>query len=1261
MAAFGELKMLVAKPKEVNLIEESRKAIRAWLHPTSTDDARKAILKLRHGSTCNWILQNSKFLEWSDHKKNVPGVFWLYGPPGFGKSVLCARIVEHMENESDVYGQVYSFFCSAEKTTRQHPFSILKSWVWQLLARSDDAATVAMEDPDLKEKINPGDEASEEDQDYLWSLFRKMILKTPRCTLVVDGYDECTRFSTDSPPYHKKDCRQLFLDGLVKSLEETGALVLLVSRYDRDIVAMKELESIAMIDHPITKEDTNEDISSFSKAAFTSKLTMLHEVDRTALASKASEKSDGMFLWMYMLTKELANGTTKKNVEKLVSETPQGINETYQKELNRMLDHKANKEIVARNVVILKWIMFANRPLTVQEMAEAIALTFNDDHSKYPDDDLPHSWTDDKLIEYYIAENIRKYCGPLIEIRKRDKDTPLSLQTVHFVHFSVKEYLLQSPFCMDQSDRKLCFGDDSTEQDWMASLCLQYMSYNKTGGESEKEMNKTTFTGTYPFYLYSVSNWHEHYLQGQSSHSRGETFDRTCAFFNRHCWRLWAQFFEDEMENCVRDLMGRVMSKQRFYHDADSGYGTLHRAQTQEYDVESREGSEEELDDSDIDDSSTDQRLTVKSDISPTPVYYAALLGLADIVDHLAENGYDCNVRGGKLGTPLQAAVVHQHITAVETLVKHQANPSQTGGTYGTPLIAAVLLGSTQIFDELIKSCKELNTSDSHGKTALHHACGLGDLLTVQKLVESGASLKTISRSGRTPLVQALYAENVLVTKYLLEKGADANEEGRLQTPLQLAIELDNELLVKVLLDNKADIGQKDNEGASPLHTACYCGLEHMVQLLIDRGATVHVKDEAGRTPLHYAVFSNSHSCASLLLRHKSSPLTPDSNGRMPFGIAMRSGAIEILSLFDNYEESTPSGKESWIIRMKIALDEGEIGRVQQMLENLTDLSISTEIFKDLLALALKIDHRIIYRHIVGKIRKDAEEYSTEEQVLWSEAEERVLLETPWGTNAQKRLALNSAWKHFPRAREIIVDLLLRVAVENRELKTVRLLLAAGADMCYCPRGMSSALRVAVRQNSREVVTVLLDEGRRGIDFDNVLLRSLEDTCYSSGMSSAKLAQMLIVHGVLNKGDGARAAQSDSGLILDSEFDLDYWKQALIGEWTGHYTYGESKYDPGDDDGETSFRIDSVSKEKSGLEQRGLILFSGSGEDSIASFDIYGQAIPPKTMKYIKLYPKHGWMYEGELDNDSSCIKGQWSSHFGKEIHGGFNVQRVIS
>ena len=90
------------------------------------------------------------------------------------------------------------------------------------------------------------------------------------------------------------------------------------------------------------------------------------------------------------MSRELDRGETDRGLRNVVSEMPAEINETYEKDLEKVRTLKPSHK--ARAIAILRWILFALRPLTVRERAEAIAMTLDDTGETYPRDDLPDNW-----------------------------------------------------------------------------------------------------------------------------------------------------------------------------------------------------------------------------------------------------------------------------------------------------------------------------------------------------------------------------------------------------------------------------------------------------------------------------------------------------------------------------------------------------------------------------------------------------------------------------------------------------------------------------------------------------------------------------------------------------------------------------------------------------------------------------------------------------------------------------------------------------
>ncbi|OTA03675.1 hypothetical protein A9Z42_0041760 [Trichoderma parareesei] len=1259
MASLQVLMKVVTSTANMS-VDDNRARIRGWLTLVSTEDAYEEAKRLRHQSTCDWVFDLEAFHEWTIWEGKTSKLFWLHGPAGFGKTILCSRVIDYMENQNNSDARVLFFFCSGEDHERTHPFAILKSWIGQLLIRDDAAVEVAMKDDQLQQKISEGIPVSDADQDCLWSLFRKLINEVLHCTLVIDGYDECTEASTTTSKYHtQQSCRTQFLQDLVRVIEGTGTHVLLVSRHQQDIreVVMGRCgdeQLLRVIEHPITKADTTKDVSSFSEKLFAKKLSKIGAQKRSDIAGRAVEKSEGMFLWIALLDKRLHAGATKKQVDKLLLDTPSEIDEAYQRELERILDPRGDRDLAMRAVVILKLVLFAARPLTVREMAEALAVYFNEESAEYPHDDLPDPFTEESVDGEYVGSYILKPCGSLIELRREHANIALASQTIHFVHFSVKEFLLRKPLYMSGPDQRLCFSEESTEHDWMAGICLQYMCYDEFDDESNKPIQSAeAFICTYPFFSYTATSWPGHFRRSKSGNTRPDTPNLVWKLFNKENWKIWATLFESISQDSSRDpnALQRpawVKSPDR----ADSGYGSLEADQSEESGMEEDESGQESGNES-----LEAPTPVAERKISPSPVYYATILGLTDIVERLIESGHDCNTIGGEFGTPLQAAVVNEQRATIEVLLKHKADPSQKGGTYGTPLIAAVILGSGDIFDGLLVNCKNLDAADESGKTALHHACGLGAIDMVIKLVHAGASLSLISKSGRTPLVRALAQGHLEVVQHLLDKGADANEKirGR-QAPLLLAIEMKNEEITKLLLNHNADPHCQTPWGMTALHAACYVGSAPLAQLLLDRGAAVDATDEDGWTPLHYAASFDSKECAKLMLDARASILAETDDGSTPFAIAVRQGATSVLEVLNSHEDMSASGgTSSWPVRVAIALKEGYVDLLSSLLKDSSWSSISAEMARDILTFLLKTEQEAIYLVLGANISGPDERGDSSSGICdcptWSNEEEDMLRDRHWGSKIQKAMILNPDLRYITGSRTVVADAMLPVALANRSHDVVKLLLERGANAYRQLRPGStpySPFQLAVNQDSRELVSLVLTGSRHPAP-EGVLLAAVE-ACAQNGMAFDDMTKLLISHGAL---DNSPYTANSNG--IDDDQDFDWWTHTLVGEWIGSYDYGSDANKE-----TTAFQIETVHMESPSASKNVVILFSGSGEDTVAKFIIRGQVTSGTTLRFVKLYPEFGWAYEGSIEvAEEGCrMNGQWDKKFRKGHGGNFVLEK---
>jgi hypothetical protein len=98
-------------------------------------DKREELLAKHHNDTCSWLVNDQRFRKWiEDDEKRL---LWIHAPPGLGKSVLSAFLVEQIfshtksgciKNFSTAY-----FFCKGTDERLRTDTAILKYLLVQIL------------------------------------------------------------------------------------------------------------------------------------------------------------------------------------------------------------------------------------------------------------------------------------------------------------------------------------------------------------------------------------------------------------------------------------------------------------------------------------------------------------------------------------------------------------------------------------------------------------------------------------------------------------------------------------------------------------------------------------------------------------------------------------------------------------------------------------------------------------------------------------------------------------------------------------------------------------------------------------------------------------------------------------------------------------------------------------------------------------------------------------------------------------------------
>ena len=165
-------------------------------------------------------------------------------------------------------------------------------------------------------------------------------------------------------------------------------------------------------------------------------------------------------------------------------------------------------------------------------------------------------------------------------------------------------------------------------------------------------------------------------------------------------------------------------------------------------------------------------------------------------------------------------------------------------GAGRSELADALMRGDKAAARKLIEQHADVNAPQADGATPLHWAVFQSDKEMVDLLLRAKANTSVSNREGATPLWLASIIGEAPIITALLDAGADANEPLPLgRSPLMAASRTGNLEAMKVLLDHGANVNAKETlRGTTPLMWAADEGHAPAIQLLIQHGADIKAR-----------------------------------------------------------------------------------------------------------------------------------------------------------------------------------------------------------------------------------------------------------------------------------------------------------------------------------------------------------------------------------------------------------------------------------
>jgi ankyrin repeat protein len=482
---------------------------------------------------------------------------------------------------------------------------------------------------------------------------------------------------------------------------------------------------------------------------------------------------------------------------------------------------------------LFQCLVVSIRPLRVEELAEILAVRFND--AAPPT--FNAVWRPENAEEAVMSA-----CSSLISIVGREGH-----QLVQFSHFSVKQFLISERLATAEERLSYYHILPEPSHTILAHTCLSVLL------QLDEQIERDTI-GHFPLVPYAARHWVDHAQFRNVSEHVQEAMERLFDSAKPHfaAW-VWIYDIDRHWIEPMSKMHPTRPEAGPLYYAALTGFCSLvdHLIATRSPDVNSRGGSH------------------------TTALHAASVKGHLEAVSLLLKNGANPNARDNRGRAPLhrvshggQSVMVESSLEIAQLLVNSGANVNITDFEGWTPLHAAARSGCRIIAEQLVGSGASLDVRNRDQETPLHQACGNGKLEVSRFLIDRGSDINSRDKNGLIPLHTASRYGHLDIARLLLDCGSDANvRESQRWTPLHYASRYGHLDLARLLIENSADVDVHGADRWTALHFASHNGHLDIAKLLINHGANVNSRKD------NQDIWKNLHG-KPCLKEQKSTTLT---------------------------------------------------------------------------------------------------------------------------------------------------------------------------------------------------------------------------------------------------------------------------------------------------------------------------------------------------------------------------------------------------
>lgn len=445
-----------------------------------------------------------------------------------------------------------------------------------------------------------------------------------------------------------------------------------------------------------------------------------------------------------------------KLVRKKLKELPKTLHETY----DRILLNVPQLHCVDVHRA-LQWLVFSRRPMTLAELAEAVAVSVDEECFDVED-------------RFSSPSDLLRLCASLVTLQGAG---------VGLAHYSVAEYLISDH--IHNSEAKYFAITRQEAHEYMARSSLLYLESFDNFESLEKSVPFYEFVyDDFPFLQYAATKWLEHFQA--ISQPSDLLLGSGCSFLqdaSKPAYLIWLYLIDEAGSHGTYfcNEVGSSSTPTGLYFACSWGLLQLSKMML-------------------------DMGANANVQIDRSGALVAATKsGNIDLVHFLLDKGANANARGGYWGNALLTAIAHEHIDIIRILLDNGAAINTRGAMSSIPLIVAIQKGNADIVRLLLDHGADDSAQGEWYISALQTAIFYGRIGILQFLLDKGANINTQGKHDDNALYTAISNDCIEVLRILLDEGVDVNACPRFNDILQLVERRGNIDMIRLLTGKDAN------------------------------------------------------------------------------------------------------------------------------------------------------------------------------------------------------------------------------------------------------------------------------------------------------------------------------------------------------------------------------------------------------------------------------------------------------------------------